>query len=77
MESTGCVAEYAKVKTSIKEVDEKKINNAECVNRITHFGLTRPQIEELFDRKQIISEVEESNGYDGIDAENFDLVVYF
>ena len=76
LEPTGCVTEYAKVKTSIKEVDEK-INNAECVNRITHFGFTYPQIKELFDSKQIISEVEESNGYDGIDAENFDLVVYF
>lgn len=73
---TGCVAEYAKVKTSIKEVNEK-INNIDCVNRITDFGLMRPQIKKLFDSEQIISEIKESNGFDGIDVKDFDLIVYF
>lgn len=73
---TGCVTEYAKVKTSIAEV-EKKIKDAECIRRITHFGITHPQIKELFDSKQIIGEVEESNGFDEVNIEDFDLIVYF
>lgn len=71
---TGCVCEYATIKTSIKEV-KQKIDDPELILKATHYGLTRPSISLFFDDSQICSKIQESNGYDEIEKEDFDISI--
>lgn len=76
IEQTDCVTEYAVVKTSINEV-KQKINDVNLILSATRYGLMHPSISEFFDKSQIIGEVTESNGFDGVEKEDFDISIGF
>lgn len=76
IEQTDCVTEYAIIKTSIKEV-KQKINDRNLILKITRYGYVRPSISEFFDKTQIIGEIKESNGSDGVEKEDFDILIGF
>lgn len=76
LEQSDCVTEYAVIKTSIKEV-KQKINDVDLILKATRYGFTRPSIAEFFDKTQIIGEIKESNGFDGIEREDFDISIGF
>lgn len=76
LEQTDYVTEYALIKTSIKEV-EQKINDLNLILKATHYGLTCPSISEFFDKTQIIGEIKEYDGSDGIEKEDFDISIGF
>lgn len=71
---TDCVSEYAIVKTSLTEVWQK-INDKELIAYATCYGIKRPSIARFFDKAQILGEIQESNGYDEIDKDNFDICI--
>mgnify|MGYP007000559295 CR=1 FL=1 len=76
IEQTGCVTEYAVVETSIKEV-RQKINDVNLTLKAMHPGSPRLSISKFFNETQIISKIEESNGFDGIEKEDFDISIGF
>lgn len=71
-EVTNCVLEYATIKASLKDIEER-VYNQELVQKAACYGLRSPSIEKIFDKEQIIGEVQESNGFDGIEVSDFDL----
>ena len=71
---TGCVSEYAIVKTSLTEVWQK-INDKELIAYATYYRIKRLSIARFFDKAQILGEIQESNGYDEIDKDDFDICI--
>lgn len=71
-----CVTEYAVIKTSIKEV-KQKTEDSDLILKATHYGCTCPLISKFFDKAQIIGEIKESNVFDGIKKEDFDISIGF
>lgn len=76
IEQTGCVTEYAVIETSIEEV-KQKIKDPDLILKAMHHGFTHSSISEFFDKTQIISEIKESNGFDGVKKEDFDISIGF
>ena len=76
LEENDCVAEYATVRTSLKEIWQK-INDRELIGYATCYGSKRPSISEFFNESQIIAEIKESDGFDGIKKEDFDISIGF